>query len=186
MQYDIKLTKCNNAQDKKSINTSREIVELLIILFAGILVSRVTIILGGNSIKSIAPFGISYIMAVALTNKKKYKIDFVAFLGIVIGYITVLDGAVLYTATITSLTLYIYSLIVNKRRLRLVEALLVVIVCNVLCGLLISNYTIDINIISVLVNIFIIIPAYCMIKYAIGGIREIRHSYFYSDRKSVV
>ena len=185
MQYGLNLTTYKK-EENKIANTKRELLIMLGLLLGGILVSRVVIYLDADSVKGIAPFGLSYLISIIMI--KDYKRIVLATIGVVIGYITVstsiVDG---YTNIVVALVLIGYGFVGIKitRRIKEIEILVLILISYIAYGFLINGSDISVNITSALINTIIIVPVYCVIKYGTECIGEYKGNYIFSTEEII-
>ena len=122
MQYGVNVNKYEEVKNLQKTNRRIDVrlpmVKLTLIFIVGVLLGRVRFLLNQSDSKGIAPFGIAYLMAVAIRNDKQKNIS--AGLGVLVGYLTVVDllsDGNMYLITISILALT-YLVIPIKRRIK--------------------------------------------------------------------
>lgn len=187
MQYRLNLlshkkSKANNDM----INSGGEIISLLSVLLGGALISRVVVFLNTKSVDGIAPFGVAYLIAIAMTKNKKKIVA--ASIGTIIGYLTIIEklqNDYVNVATVSILLLYsLISIKVNKRVKELISFILVMVTYFVY-GYFVSHLLLKVNITQAVINTTIIIPLYYILRYGAECIREFNENYMFSAEEII-
>lgn len=190
MQYGLNVNKYEEVKNLQKTNRRIDVrlpmVKLTLIFIVGVLLGRVSFLLNQSDSKGIAPFGIAYLMAVAIRNDKQKNIS--AGLGVLLGYLTVVDllsDGNMYLITISILALT-YLVIPIKRRIKR-EALGFALILSTffIYGIVVRKYEFGVNATLCLIETFMIMPIYYVIKYAVDSIEEFDYKYLFSTEQLV-
>ena len=112
MQYDINMPTYSEVKDDRMINFKKYVLKLLVILFGGICISRLSIVTNNEYINEIAPFGIAYLISIMLIKYNSRKDITAAFIGVILGYFSM--HSIQYMNILASTFLYGYGLVINR------------------------------------------------------------------------
>ena len=115
MQYGLNVNKYEDVKSVQKTNRKLDVklpvVNLTLIFIVGILLGRVSLLLNQSDSKGVAPFGIAYLMAIAIRNNKQKNIS--AGAGVLLGCYTVMtslsDGNMYIIVTYFMLFDYTYK-----------------------------------------------------------------------------
>lgn len=161
----------NLKQTKRQVINKKMIEKMLFILVGGILLGRVNLLFNQTDSKGIAPFGIAYLIAIIIIDTKVNTLA--SAIGICIGYLSIgnsiLDSGK-YIVTVMLITVYymLASLRNKKKKERIGFALM--FVSFFVYGLLINEYKVGVDFTLSLIETFIIVPIYYVVKFAIDSI----------------
>lgn len=188
MQYELdvnkyeKISHITNVKEKLWMKTS--IINMGIIIIAGILSGRVILLLNQSDSKGIAPIGIAYLIAVITSGDKKNSI--MAAIGIIIGYLSISDSisdGYIYIVAAILITIY-YSFMVKKRK-RVGPAFIITLCSFFIYGFIVNKYEIGVNISLGVLQTLVMVPIYYVIKYAIVSLEEINMDYYFSTEEFI-
>lgn len=187
MQYGVDVfpyerVKRKNEQSKKRGVDLKRVYELIGFFTISVLISRV------NLINNMVPFGIAFLMAIALS-KNDFEIYFIASCGAIIGYIsnyTILkDYLGMYLLLICMELLLYYFL----REVRGKKFLILSLGCSfaIMCSyyVLIMRYSFFISSISAISQIGCIFPLYYIVSYAIKSLKYINTKHLFSSEEII-
>ncbi|WP_294406478.1 stage II sporulation protein E [uncultured Clostridium sp.] len=190
MQYGLNVNKYEEVKNvqktNRKIDVKLPVVNLALIFLVGILLGRVSLLLNQSDSKGIAPFGIAYLMAIAIRNNKQKDIS--AGAGVLLGCYTVMtslsDGN-MYLISISMLTLCYLIIPINKRVKREILGFALILSTFFIYGASINKYEFGVNATLCLVETVLIMPIYYVIKYAVDSIEEFDYKYLFSTEQLV-
>ena len=145
MQYGLNVNKYEEVKNlqktNKKINVRLPLVNLTLIFLVGILLGRVSLLLNQSDSKGIAPFGMAYLMAIAVRNNKQKDIS--AGIGVLLGYLTVvnlLSDGNMYLIAISILTLSYLIIPVNRRVKREILGFALILCTFFIYGITVNKY----------------------------------------------
>ena len=185
MQYDINMPTYSEVKDDRMINFKKYVLKLLVILFGGICISRLSIVTNNEYINEIAPFGIAYLISIMLIKYNSRKDITAAFIGVILGYFSM--HSIQYMNILASTFLYGYGLVINRnsKKNKILSTSFIIFMSYFLYGVLFNGYILTINLLTTTINTLIIIPVYCIIRYSIESLKEINEDYFYSTEEII-
>lgn len=190
MQYELNVNKYEETKKiqktGKKLDIRLPVVSLSLIFIVGVSLGRVSLLLNQSDSKGIAPFGIAYLMAVAIRNNKQKSV--VAGLSVLLGYLTISDSindGNMYLATITLLTVVYLIVPINKRIKREVLGIIFILCTFFIYGLVVKKYELGVNVTLCIIETIMIIPIYYIIKYAVDSIEEFDYKYLFSTEQLV-
>ena len=190
MQYGLNVNKCEEVKNvqktEKKLKPKLQLINLTFIFIVGILLGRVGLLLNQTDIKGIAPFGIAYLIAIAMRNNRLKNIS--AGIGVIIGDLTVInslsDGN-MYLVTISILTLSYLILPVNRKIKKQILGFILILSTFFIYGLTVNKYEVGVNITLCFIETVMIIPIYYVIKYAVDSIEDFDYKYLFSTEQLV-
>ena len=121
MQYGLNVEKYEEIKKtqglKKKLTSNVTIKAAGSIFVAGLLLGRVNLLLNNSDSKGIAPFGLAFLLAVIMKNNKKD--DFIAALGVGLGYFSIQDVLIdknMYLVSVIVLTAVYLILKTTRKR----------------------------------------------------------------------
>ena len=187
MQYGLDIgtyKRINNRKSKKNINLEHKTINIILSFGLAFMLSRV--ILSVTQGIGIAPFGIAYLLGIISKNKGKEGTG--AFLGVVVGYISIyksLDNISMYI--IASTTVFLYSYIKGKMRFKYKEGIgigiSIIFLTFMIHGLFVQTQPLGVNLTFSLIRVVTIIPIYYILKYAMNCMEELRTNYIFSTEE---
>lgn len=167
--------------NKKGTNFKR-VYEILGYFFISILISRV------NLINNMVPFGIAFLMAIALT-KDDFEIYFIASCGAVIGYISnyilLKDylGMYLMLICLELLVYYFLKKVRHGKFLTISIASSLVLMCSYY--FFIMRYSAFISFIDAITQAGCIFPLYYIVSYAIKSLKYVNTKHLFSSEEII-
>ena len=133
-------------------------VKLLIICIVGFLLARANLFLNINDKRSFAPFGLAYIMAIFVQDKRNDYI--VTLLGVLAGYVSI-QGQIVelypYIISIIIVSLIYFCISNNIKRIFKYINVLIVLTSFILCGTFIYKYEFSVNLILSCIQLLMIL-----------------------------
>lgn len=190
MQYGVDLKSYVRVKEERKNNISQKAKEnylgLLFLLVMGFLLSRVNIPVNFTIIKTIAPFGVAYMLVFNKRNNNKEII--MALTGVIAGYITLgnlSENVVIYIA----LSLMAMGLNYVPMKMKRVELTLIkfIVFFAFIMGynFLILNKDIVWNLSVTSMNVVFIIPAYFLMNYSMECISEINNNHYFTSEEII-
>lgn len=191
MQYGVDVSTYKRMNDKKKAkkNKTKAIgspIKLIFCFIGAIFISRVAITVNIDTLENIAPFGIAFILA--YSNRADKKESLIAAVGVLIGYLTMFNR-------IEDLPMYILSVaavvilqnIPLKFHSKLFECIsfIVIFFSMFLFRLIISNYSLWVNIVISIIQTIVIYPIYYMIKYGVDCIDDINTGHYFTSEEII-
>lgn len=190
MQCDLNVNKYEKIKKNKGVKenllASLNIKTLGCIFVTGLLLGRVNLLLNNSDSKGIAPFGLAFLLSVIMYNNKKN--DLAAALGVGLGYLSVQDVLIdknMYLVSVAVLTVICMILKNIKKRKQEALGFLLILLSFFFYGMIINLYEFGVNITLCLVETIVIMPIYCVIKYSIDSLGEIRENKVFSTEQIV-
>ncbi len=156
------------------------VIKIILYFLAAISISRVMLI------NSTAPFGIAFIMAVV--NEKKDKLDIAVGTGALIGYVTLynkIEDIALYIIIIGSSILFAHLTTKINRRKRITYLTIIMLLESIFFRIIISGYTLGINILTSIFQIGCIIPIYIIIDYALTCSKDFKSKHLFTNEEII-
>ncbi|WP_029451483.1 stage II sporulation protein E [Clostridium algidicarnis] len=156
------------------------VIKIILYFLAAISISRVMLI------NSTAPFGIAFIMAVV--NEKKDKLDIAVGTGALIGYVTLynkIEDIALYIIIIGSSILFAHLTTKINRRKRITYLTVIMLLESIFFRMIISGYTLGINILTSIFQIGCIIPIYIIIDYALTCSKDFKSKHLFTNEEII-
>lgn len=186
MDYGVEIPsyrRLDNEKKTKKVNFENRLLEL-IILFSGIMISRV----GFGFVEGLylAPFGISYFLT--LIKKNDIKKSLLIFVSIIIGYLTGYSretDVILYISILTVILLCKIGFNIIKKDFNSNIIFIAIIISGLVVGTLVGEQSFEINFIFSLIKSLVIIPIFYILNYGIGCIKELNTNYFYSTEELI-
>lgn len=187
MQYEVGLKGYNNEEKVQNrISIKYEIISFIILFVTSMMVSRVIVILNRNNIKGLAPFGIAFFLSiVSIKNLKKINISMI---GTIVGYLTIINSLTEHYAYLVCIAvIYLCSIVSIKtnKRIKDIYMFLIVFLSYFIYTTIFSQFDFSVNLTLSLVNTIIIMPVYCVIKYANRCIDDMNTDYLFSVEELV-
>jgi stage II sporulation protein E len=185
MQYGANLSayersvKQEKKEVKKTVN-AHLVMKLLLYFVVSILISRVLLI------NYIAPFGIAFLIAVAIYREEKVPIA--AGCGALVGYLTLygsLKEMPSYLLLVGIITLSGYFLHNLQRKHQLLILFGMVIVEYIAYKLLITQLTIGVAVFTSLFETLIIFPLYFIINYSLICFKDLRSKHLFTNEELI-
>lgn len=190
MQYGLNVDKCEEVKKtngiKRNLSTNLTIKTTGSIFVAGLLLGRVNLLLNNSDSKGIAPFGLAFLLAVIMKNNKKD--DFIAALGVGLGYFSIQDVLIdknMYLVSVIVLTAVYLILKTTRKRKKEILGFTLILFSFFLYGMIINLYEFGVNITLCLVETAVIMPIYYVIKYSIDSLGEIKVNKIFSTEEVV-
>lgn len=188
MQYGLDVGRYERVKEDKGriLSMKERPIVLIGILLGGILISRVTLFLNKGNISGIAPFGIAYLVAMAMKRGEKKWIWGGA--GVFIGYLTITNNMsekyvnLLAVAAIVAYCFISDLLDFSMKEFRLFS---LIFMSYFIYGLSFSGYDLGINLTLALINTVVAIPIYYVIRYGVSCIEEFKSNYFFSTEEII-
>lgn len=190
MQYELNVNKYQEVKNLKKtkgkLKLKLSIINLTLIFVIGILLGRVSLLLNQSDSKGIAPFGIAYLMAIAVKDNKQR--DIAAGISVLLGYLTVnpfLSDGNMYLVAVGVLTLCYIVIPTNKKIRKEVLGFILILFTFFMYGMVVNKYELGVNITLCLIETVMIMPIYYVVKYAIDSIEEFDYKYLFSTEQLV-
>ncbi|SKA78698.1 stage II sporulation protein E [Clostridium sp. USBA 49] len=185
MQYGANLTAYERAiktkkNEEKKVMDGRGILKLLLYFLSSFLISRVLLI------NYMAPFGIAFLIAVALYGEE--KLTLISGCGSLIGYATLygnLKDMPSYMILIGIITLlgYLVEGLANKKKIIIFFSM--IFLTQASYKMLISNISIDVAFFTAFFETTAIFPIYFIINYSIICLKEIKTKHLFTNEEIV-
>lgn len=190
MQYGLNVDKCEEIKRsggvKRNLFTSLNVRTTGYIFVAGLLLGRVNLLLNNSNSKGIAPFGLAFLLAIIMNNNRKN--NFIAALGVGLGYFSIQDTLIdknMYLTSVIVLTAIYMILKVSRNRKKEILGFFLILASFFVYGMIINLYDLGVNITLCLVETIVIMPIYYVIKYSIDSLEEIKINRIFSTEQMV-
>lgn len=190
LQYGLNVDKYEEVKKpqgiKRNLSTNITTKAAGSIFIAGLLLGRVNLLLNNSDSKGIAPFGLAYLLAVIMKNNKKN--DFIAALGVGLGYFTIGDVLIdknMYLISVGVLTVIYMILKTTRKRKKEIIGFTLILASFFLYGMIVNLYEFGVNITLCLVETIVIMPIYYVIKYSIDSLGDIKVNRIFSTEEMV-
>lgn len=181
MQYNSEVfpyhrDKKDSGEDGNKLFINKLEVHMIIYFAFSVLISRVTII------TAIAPFGISFLMAVLVKERK--KISFAAFLGNIVGYLTlqkVLTDYYIYiylAIALTAVSFIAYKVSVKGKIIIFAISTFFIFTFS---NIEFKSIAMNMSFFEAILEVSTIIPVYYITENAITCLNNIRSQYFFNN-----
>ena len=179
MQYDAGVPVYKRIDSKKDRITKYKLTaaKIILILLCGFMLSRVKFrVVDGLTI---TPFGMAFLISVI--NKRKSKEAIIAFLGVIIGGLSVYSNdADSYVYPIFSILLIFYIADKAGRRIKTNNICIICVVEFLIIESIFGSQGLSVNIAFALIESLSIIPVFYVVNYGVSCLDEIKHNYFFN------
>lgn len=190
MQYGVDLKSYVRVKEERKNNISQRTKEnyfgLLFLLTIGFLLSRVNIPINFTIIKTIAPFGVAYILVFNKRNNNKEII--MALTGVIAGYITLgnLSESVVIYIALSFMAVGLNYMPIKMKRIELTLIKFMAFFMFIVgYNFFILNKDIIWNLSVTLMNIVFIIPTYFLLNYSMECISEINNNHYFTSEEII-
>lgn len=180
MQYDAGVPVYKRIDSKKDRITKYKLTaaKIILILLCGFMLSRVKFrVVDGLTI---TPFGMAFLISVI--NKRKSKEAIIAFLGVIIGGLSVYSNdADSYVYPILAISILLIFYIADKagRRIKTNNICIICVVEFLIIESIFGSQGLSVNIAFALIESLSIIPVFYVVNYGVSCLDEIKHNYFF-------
>lgn len=181
MQYDAGVPVYKRIDSKKDRITKYKLTaaKIILILLCGFMLSRVKFrVVDGLAI---TPFGMAFLISVI--NKRKSKEAIIAFLGVIIGGLSVYSNdADSYVYPILAISILLIFYIADKagRRIKTNNICIICVVEFLIIESIFGSQGLSVNIAFALIESLSIIPVFYVVNYGVSCLDEIKHNYFFN------
>lgn len=181
MQYDAGVPVYKRIDSKKDRITKYKLTaaKIILILLCGFMLSRVKFrVVDGLTI---TPFGMAFLISVI--NKRKSKEAIIAFLGVIIGGLSVYSNdADSYVYPILAISILLIFYIADKagRRIKTNNICIICVVEFLIIESIFGSQGLSVNIAFALIESLSIIPVFYVVNYGVSCLDEIKHNYFFN------
>ena len=169
MDYGVEVPsyrRIDNEKKTKKINFENGLLGLLIVLFSGVMISRV----GFGFVEGLylAPFGISYFLA--MVKKNDIKKSLLIFVSVVIGYLTGYSrekDVIIYVSILTIVLLCKVIFTILKKNFKSNIAFMAIIISGLVIGISIGEQSLEINAVFSLIKSLVVVPIFYILNYGI-------------------
>lgn len=181
MQYDAGVPVYKRIDSKKDRITKYKLTaaKIILILLCGFMLSRVKFrVVDGLTI---TPFGMAFLISVI--NKRKSKEAIIAFLGVIIGGLSVYSNdADSYVYPILAISILLIFYISDKagRRIKTNNICIICVVEFLIIESIFGSQGLSVNIAFALIESLSIIPVFYVVNYGVSCLDEIKHNYFFN------
>ena len=187
MDYGVEVPsyrRIDNEKKTKKINFENGLLGLLIVLFSGVMISRV----GFGFVEGLylAPFGISYFLA--MVKKNDIKKSLLIFVSVVIGYLTGYSrekDVIIYVSILTIVLLCKVIFTILKKNFKSNIAFMAIIISGLVIGISIGEQSLEINAVFSLIKSLVVVPIFYILNYGIECIQELNTNHFYSTEELI-
>ena len=180
MDYGVEVPsyrRIDNEKKTKKINFE-------IVLFSGVMISRV----GFGFVEGLylAPFGISYFLA--MVKKNDIKKSLLIFVSVVIGYLTGYSrekDVIIYVSILTIVLLCKVIFTILKKNFKSNIAFMAIIISGLVIGISIGEQSLEINAVFSLIKSLVVVPIFYILNYGIECIQELNTNHFYSTEELI-
>lgn len=181
MQYGAGVPVYNRVDSKKEKITKYKLTaaKIILILLCGFMLSRVKFSVVDGLM--IAPFGMAFLISVI--NKRKSKETIFAFLGVIIGYLSVFStDCDSYVYPILAISILLISCITNKvgKKIKINNICIICVIEFLIIKSIFGSQGLSVNIAFALIESLSIIPVFYVVNYGVGCLDEIKHNYFFN------
>lgn len=187
MDYGVEVPsyrRIDNEKKIKKINFENGLLGLLIVLFSGVMISRV----GFGFVEGLylAPFGISYFLA--MVKKNDIKKSLLIFVSVVIGYLAGYSrekDVIIYVSILTIVLLCKVIFNILKKNFKSNIAFMAIIISGLVIGISIGEQSLEINAVFSLIKSLVVVPIFYILNYGIECIQELNTNHFYSTEELI-
>ena len=187
MDYGVEVPsyrRIDNEKKIKKINFENGLLGLLIVLFSGVMISRV----GFGFVEGLylAPFGISYFLA--MVKKNDIKKSLLIFVSVVIGYLAGYSrekDVIIYVSILTIVLLCKVIFTILKKNFKSNIAFMAIIISGLVIGISIGEQSLEINAVFSLIKSLVVVPIFYILNYGIECIQELNTNHFYSTEELI-
>ncbi|PVE14515.1 stage II sporulation protein E [Clostridium perfringens] len=182
MQYGVKIDNYKRAKDSENVKNNMKIeassIGLIMVMVAGLLISRVYLDMTFGVVQVLAPFGLAYL--IAITNyERKYILS--SSLGVIVGYITLFNKVSNFSAYIIISTIVtIISMSKLNKKARNIASFIIVFSGLFVYGVLVGSSDIILHLIGAISVTALVFPIYYVVSYTLKCIEEINTQHFFS------